>query len=771
MCGSSRVRWTLGASSAGDGPRIARDRHPATRRTPRRGLALHSRSPSTLSAPVIADRRCGRYPPTGERNKVRLGAVPVAYHQPKMPIAEPPNRPLGPPTPAPAGWSTRELDTLTAVADTFVAGTAPRRARLAAEALNLAADPEQVLQLRLVLRAFDSRLANVLLTGRAVRFRRLDLAGRERYLLGWSTSRIPQRRAAYQGLKRLLAFLAYADPGEDGDNPRLRRDRLRAPARARDRRPIADRAARRPVSRGHDTRRRPDRHRGRRGGRRLWRRRWRRRGRPRLGRPVGGRARGGAVRAGARAPRRRAGRLRPAVPQPRPQRLVGRVDHDVRRRGRRGRHARQLDDAASPRPRPSERAGRRITASPGSTTAWSTRTSRRSSASSGSASRPTCRRRTSWSSAALRPWARNRARPDATASTAGTAADAGSAAVGAPSSRGSGCTSPRRGGTARGSSRTRRWSGSWSRTGAPRVSRPPRSVDGVRRRIVVRAPTVVVAAGTLRTPVVLLRSGIDHPAMGRNLRLHPVSIIGAFLDEDVTMWRGTTQAARSLEHARRRGRRRRGRVRRRVRAGDAGADRAHVPVGRQGRVPVADAGHPACGAAARDHRRPRWWPGPDLARRPAAHRLHGGARGSRRTAAGARDRGPDRLGGRLAADGRAGDTGGVVRRGRGTGRSGGLRRVRGAASRRRLPAQPGHGRVGAPDGVGAGGLGAARLRVRPVGPGPAADARPGRDRVIDGLYVGDASLFPTALGVNPMITTMVWARRVARTVLSEATRG
>ena len=73
-------------------------------------------------------------------------------------------------------------------------------------------------------------------------------------------------------------------------------------------------------------------------------------------------------------------------------------------------------------------------------------------------------------------------------------------------------------------------------------------VDGVRRRIVVRAPTVVVAAGTLRTPVVLLRSGIDHPAMGRHLRLHPVSIVGAFLDEDVTMWRGTTQAARSLEH-------------------------------------------------------------------------------------------------------------------------------------------------------------------------------------------------------------------------------
>ena len=72
-----------------------------------------------------------------------------------------------------------------------------------------------------MLRAFDSRLANLLLTRRAVSFRRLELAARERYLLGWSTSRVPQRRAAYQGLKRLVAFLAYADPGEAGENPRL----------------------------------------------------------------------------------------------------------------------------------------------------------------------------------------------------------------------------------------------------------------------------------------------------------------------------------------------------------------------------------------------------------------------------------------------------------------------------------------------------------------------------------------------------------------------
>jgi choline dehydrogenase-like flavoprotein len=39
--------------------------------------------------------------------------------------------------------------------------------------------------------------------------------------------------------------------------------------------------------------------------------------------------------------------------------------------------------------------------------------------------------------------------------------------------------------------------------------------------------------------------------------------------------------------------------------------------------------------------------------------------------------------------------------------------------------------------------------------------------VIRGLYVADASLFPTAIGTNPMLTIMALARHVGRTVLGE----
>jgi choline dehydrogenase-like flavoprotein len=61
-------------------------------------------------------------------------------------------------------------------------------------------------------------------------------------------------------------------------------------------------------------------------------------------------------------------------------------------------------------------------------------------------------------------------------------------------------------------------------------------------RLRVDADVVVVAAGTIHTPVLLKRSGIDHPALGRNLSLHPATGVWAEFDEPVEQWRGVPQA-------------------------------------------------------------------------------------------------------------------------------------------------------------------------------------------------------------------------------------
>jgi choline dehydrogenase-like flavoprotein len=59
-------------------------------------------------------------------------------------------------------------------------------------------------------------------------------------------------------------------------------------------------------------------------------------------------------------------------------------------------------------------------------------------------------------------------------------------------------------------------------------------------------------------------------------------------------------------------------------------------------------------------------------------------------------------------------------------------------------------------------------RDHPCDPYGRVRARGRRDRLIGGLYVADASLFPTGIGINPMLTVMALARRVSRTVLTES---
>lgn len=54
----------------------------------------------------------------------------------------------------------------------------------------------------------------------------------------------------------------------------------------------------------------------------------------------------------------------------------------------------------------------------------------------------------------------------------------------------------------------------------------------------IRAKKVVVAAGALHTPVLLLKSGLSHPQIGRNLYLHPVAPVGAFHRREMLPWYG-----------------------------------------------------------------------------------------------------------------------------------------------------------------------------------------------------------------------------------------
>ncbi|KAJ3072043.1 hypothetical protein HK102_006329, partial [Quaeritorhiza haematococci] len=44
-------------------------------------------------------------------------------------------------------------------------------------------------------------------------------------------------------------------------------------------------------------------------------------------------------------------------------------------------------------------------------------------------------------------------------------------------------------------------------------------------RLIIRAPTVVVSAGSIHSPALLLRSGFKNPHIGQNLHLHPVTVV------------------------------------------------------------------------------------------------------------------------------------------------------------------------------------------------------------------------------------------------------
>jgi choline dehydrogenase-like flavoprotein len=70
-----------------------------------------------------------------------------------------------------------------------------------------------------------------------------------------------------------------------------------------------------------------------------------------------------------------------------------------------------------------------------------------------------------------------------------------------------------------------------------------RDASGRQRPFTVRARRAVIAAGgAFGTPELLLRSGLGGPQVGRNLRIHPACWVGARYEEEVRGWEGVMQS-------------------------------------------------------------------------------------------------------------------------------------------------------------------------------------------------------------------------------------
>jgi choline dehydrogenase-like flavoprotein len=73
-----------------------------------------------------------------------------------------------------------------------------------------------------------------------------------------------------------------------------------------------------------------------------------------------------------------------------------------------------------------------------------------------------------------------------------------------------------------------------------------RNADGERgAAFEVRGKLVVVACGSLHTPLLLRASGLDSPHIGRHITLHPGFRVGAIFDEVVEGWDGALQSVYS----------------------------------------------------------------------------------------------------------------------------------------------------------------------------------------------------------------------------------
>ena len=82
----------------------------------------------------------------------------------------------------------------------------------------------------------------------------------------------------------------------------------------------------------------------------------------------------------------------------------------------------------------------------------------------------------------------------------------------------------------------------WSGGRARGVEAVATTASGEEVAVEIRAPTVVVAAGSLHSPALLLRSGLELPAVGRHLHLHPASGVAGTFARPIEPWSGPPQS-------------------------------------------------------------------------------------------------------------------------------------------------------------------------------------------------------------------------------------
>lgn len=455
--------------------------------------------------------------------------------------------PTDPREPQIPGWSPGLLRTLASVFDTLAPmppALAERRARLAAGTLHEVTDPDQEQLLRLAIRALDWPVVMALTTGRRGRFSRMDAVSREAVLRAWSRHPVPQLRTAFQALKRVALFYGYADPGDDGQGPeRWAEVGYRPPAPVEP--PPPSITPLRVEPNPDPLRLEAD-------------------------AIIVGSGAGGGVTAARLAAAGLAVVVVEAGPYL-PERAMPTLEAEAMRRL-------YLDQGSTS----TADLGVMILAGAclggGTTINWTT-------------------------SLAPPDWLRNEwDRVHGLHGLAGDEGDAdlarlrteldlqpptvlppkdqaildGAAALGweaAPNERNAGpcrdcgaCGFGCRAGSKRSGLRAHLATAARAgarvlvdarvdrvllRAGAAAgVSGTLRTDDGTARFFRIEAPQVVVAAGPLRTPLLLQASGIAHPQLGRNLRLHPAVGFAAELADPVEMWLGPTQAARSLQFAR-----------------------------------------------------------------------------------------------------------------------------------------------------------------------------------------------------------------------------